>query len=98
MPELGDHAELNQLKRAAFSTPPGKVSPFVPSAEGGFVVYVQSLLPVDQAEKSTNFPKFLAELRRTRLNEAFNLWINAELNRELRNTPYFQQQQASAAR
>ena len=98
VPELGDHAELNQLKRAAFSTPPGKVSPFVPSAEGGFVVYVQSLLPVDQAEKSTNFPKFLAELRRTRLNEAFNLWINAELNRELRNTPYFQQQQASAAR
>ncbi|HWY31326.1 MAG TPA: SurA N-terminal domain-containing protein [Candidatus Acidoferrum sp.] len=98
VPELGDHAELNQLKRAAFSTPPGKVSPFVPSAEGGFVVYVQSLLPVDQSEKSTNFPKFLAELRRTRLNEAFNLWINAELNRELRNTPYFQQQQASAAR
>jgi hypothetical protein len=98
VPELGDHAELNQLKRAAFSTPPGKVSPFVPSAEGGFVVYVQSLLPMDQAEKSTNFPKFLAELRRTRLNEAFNLWINAELNRELRNTPYFQQQQASAAR
>jgi hypothetical protein len=98
VPELGEHAELNQLKRAAFSTPPGKVSPFVSSAEGGFVVYVQSLLPVDQAEKSTNFPKFLAELRRTRLNEAFNLWINAELNRELRNTPYFQQQQASAAR
>jgi hypothetical protein len=98
VPELGDHAELNQLKRAAFSTPPGKVSPFVPSAEGGFVVYVQSLLPMDQTEKSTNFPKFLAELRRTRLNEAFNLWINAELNRELRNTPYFQQQQASAAR
>jgi hypothetical protein len=97
VPELEDSAELNLLKRAAFSTPPGKVSPFVPTADGGFVVYVQSLLPVDQAKKTTDFPKFLADIRRSRLNEAFNLWITTELNRELRNTPYFQDQQASAA-
>jgi hypothetical protein len=95
--ELGDHAELSQLKRAAFSTPPGKVSPFVPTAEGGFVVYVQSLLPVDQTAKATDFPKFLAEVRRSRLNEAFNLWIVNELNRELPNTPFYQQQQQRAS-
>ncbi len=97
VPELEDHAEINQLKRAAFSTPPGKVSPFVPTAEGGFVVYVQSLLPVDQTAKATDFPKFLAEVRRSRLNEAFNLWIVNELNRELPNTPFFQQQQQRAS-
>ncbi len=71
VPELGDHAELNQLKRAAFTTPPGKLSPFVPTAEGGFVLYVESVLPMDQTKKSADFPKFMAELRRTRLNEAF---------------------------
>jgi len=98
VPELADQNDLNQLKRAAFSTPPGRVSPFVPTADGGFVLYVQSLLPVDQTKKSTDFPKFLAEVRRARLNEAFNLWINTELNREIRTTPLYQQMQANAAR
>lgn len=98
VPELGDHADISQLRRAAFSTPPGHASPFVPTDEGGFVLYVKSLLPLDQNQKSADFPDFLAQLRRQRLNEAFNLWMNSELNRELRNTPYFQQQQESAAR
>jgi hypothetical protein len=98
VPELADQNDLNQLKRAAFSTPPGRVSPFVPTADGGFVLYVQSLLPVDQVKKNTDFPKFLAEVRRARLNEAFNLWINTELNREIRTTPLYQQMQANAAR
>jgi hypothetical protein len=62
------------------------------------VLYVQSLLPVDQAKKNTDFPKFLAEVRRARLNEAFTLWVNTELNREIRTTPLYQQMQANAAR
>jgi hypothetical protein len=97
IPELSDQNELNQVKRAAFTTSPGRVSPFVPTADGGFVLFVQSLLPVDQTKKGTDFPKFLAEVRRSRLNEAFNLWINTELNREIRTTPLYQQMQANAA-
>ncbi len=98
VPELPDQNYLNQFKRAAFTTPPGRVSPFIPTADGGFVVYVQSFLPVDQTKKSTDFPKFLAEVRRARLNESFNLWVNTELNREIRNTPLYQKMQADAAR
>jgi hypothetical protein len=98
VPELADQNDLNQLKRAGFTTPPGRVSPFVPTTDGGFVLYVQSLLPVDQTKKSTDFPKFLAEVRRARLNESFSLWIDTELNREIRNTPLYQQMQANAAR
>jgi SurA N-terminal domain/PPIC-type PPIASE domain len=99
VPELGDHAELGQLKQAAFTTAPGKVSPFVPTADGGFILYEQSLLPVDESKKATDFPQYLAQARRARQNEAFNLWLNTELNRELVNTPYYQQQaQARAAK
>jgi hypothetical protein len=97
VPELGDHAELGQLKQAAFTTAPGGLSQFIPTADGGFVLYVQSLLPVDEAKKTTAFPQFMAQARRARQSEAFNLWLNTEMNREMRNTPLFQQQQKQAA-
>ena len=96
VPELGDHAQLGQLKQAAFTTAPGKISPFVPTADGGFILYVQSLLPVDESKKAVDFPQYLAQARRARQTEAFNLWLNTELNRELVNTAYYQQQQARA--
>jgi len=99
VPELGDHAELGQLKQAAFTTAPGKVSPFVPTADGGFILYEQSLLPVDESKKAADFPQYLAQARRARQNEAFNLWLNTELNRELANNTYLQKQaQAQAAK
>jgi hypothetical protein len=99
VPELGDHADLGQLKQAAFTTPPGKISRFVPTADGGFILYVESLLPVDQSKKSADFQQYLAQVRRARQNEAFNLWLNTELNRELRNTQFFQdEQQANAGK
>jgi hypothetical protein len=99
VPELGDHAELGQLKQAAFTTPAGKISRFVPTAEGGFILYVQSLLPVDESKKTADFPQYLAQARRARQNEAFSLWLNTELNRELVTTPYYQQKaQAQAAK
>jgi hypothetical protein len=93
VPELGDHAQLGQLKQAAFTTPAGKISRFIPTADGGFILYVQSLLPVDESKKTADFPQYLAQARRARQNEAFSLWLNTELNRELVNTPYYQQQQ-----
>jgi hypothetical protein len=89
VPELGDRAELNQLKQAAFTTAAGHLSNFFPTAEGGFVLFVQSLLPVDEAKKISDLPQFLLQLRRGRENEAFNLWLQTEANRELRDTPVY---------
>jgi hypothetical protein len=91
LPGLQDPADLDQIKRAAFSTAPGHVSPFVATAEGGFVMFVQSMLPVDQAAKNAAMPQYLAEVRRNRENEAFNLWLQTEANRELKNTPVYQE-------
>ena len=89
VPGLGDRAELNQLKQAAFTTPVGHLSNFFPTAEGGFVLFVHSLLPVDEQTKTAALPQFLSQVRRGRENEAFNLWLQAEANRELRDTPVY---------
>jgi hypothetical protein len=92
LPELGDRTELNQLKQAAFTTPLGKPSDFVSTGDGGFILYVQSRLPVDQAKMNADLPQYLAAFHRERLDAAFNEWANLEANRQLRNTPVFQQQ------
>ena len=96
LPELGAHASLDQVKQAAFTTTPGHVSGFVPTSDGGFVLFVQQLLPLDEAKKKIELPQFLSQARRSRQNEAFNLWLQGEANHELLDTPYFKKQMAGA--
>ena len=97
LPELDDHAELNQVKQAAFSTPPGKASGLVETADGAFVLYVQSRLPVDQAKMNSELTQYAAELGRERMSEVFNEWVNLEANRQLFNTPVYKQAYPSGA-
>jgi hypothetical protein len=98
LPELGDRVELDQLKQAAFSTPVGHTSGFVETSDGGFVLYVQSQLPLDQTAMNAQMPQFIAQLRHAQQNEAFNEWLQIEVNRELRGTPVYNQQAATGAR
>jgi hypothetical protein len=87
MPELGEHATLNQLKSATITTTVGNASGFKESDDGGFVLYVESRLPLDQSKMQTDLPQFLAQLRQQRQSQAFNSWIQREASRELGNTP-----------
>ena len=91
LPELGGRTDLNQLKQAVFTTPLGKTSGFEATSAGGFIVYVQSRLPIDQAKMNSELPQYITALRRGRQNEAFSQWVNLEANRELRTTPVFRQ-------
>ena len=95
--ELGERADLNQLKQAVFTTPVGRTSDFEATSAGGFIVYVQSRLPIDQAKKNSELPQYIVALRRGRQNEAFTQWVNVEANRQLRTTPIFQQLKSGAA-
>ena len=93
VPEAGDHAEIGALKQAAFTTTPGHISQFMPTADGGFVMFVQKLSPPDAAIKAAAMSSpagFLSQVRRGRENEAFNIWVNNEANREFRNIAAFQ--------
>jgi parvulin-like peptidyl-prolyl isomerase len=96
LPEIGSRAELGRLKQAVFTTPVGRTSPLVQTQDGGFIVYVQSLLPIDSARQAADMPHFLAQVRSQNVNDAFNEWLNSEANRELRNVPFFQKQAAAA--
>jgi len=98
LPELGDRAELDQLKQAAFSTPVGHTSGFVETGGGGFVLYVQSQLPVDRSAMSERMPQFMIQLRREQQNAAFNQWLQIEAGRELRNIPALVAQAAAGNR
>jgi SurA N-terminal domain len=94
MPELGGRLELNQLKQAAFTTQIGHASNFEETGDGGFILFVQSQLPVDTSVMHAELPQFTAALRRQRENEAFQEWLNGEANRELRDVPFAKQAMA----
>jgi hypothetical protein len=97
LPGFGERTDLNQLKQAVFTTPVGKTSDFEATSDGGFIVYVQSRLPIDQAKMNSDLPQYIDYLRRGRQNEAFSEWVSIEANRQLRTTPVFRQQFKSGA-
>jgi SurA N-terminal domain len=87
LPELGGHATMNQLRQAVLTTSPGMPSGFVPTEDGGFVLYVESKMPVDQSKMASELPQFTAELRQQRQSQMFNDWYLREANHELASTP-----------
>ncbi len=89
LPEANALGGMTQLKQAAFMTPVGRVSNLIPTAEGGFILFVKQLMPVDLAKKTAELTSYMAQIRRARQNEAFQAWLQLEANRELRNTPVY---------
>ena len=79
LPELDGRADLNRLKQAAFTTPVGRASGFEPAEDGGFIVFVQSQLPLDEAKMKTDLPQFAEAFRRQRSGEMFNEWLQREM-------------------
>src|SRR2546422_2862190 len=69
------------LKELAFSTPPGKVSQFQLTRDGGLILHVKSKLPMDQEKLNKELPAFVNYVRQSRQNEAFNTWFNREAKR-----------------
>ncbi|HXE43387.1 MAG TPA: hypothetical protein VN516_10210, partial [Candidatus Baltobacteraceae bacterium] len=94
LPGIADRSGINELKQAAFSTPVGQASNFAETDDGGFVLFVEKKLPIDRATMTSQMPEFMSQLRRARASEAFNIWLQSEANRELRNTPVIKNQAA----
>lgn len=92
LPQVEDHLSLNQFKQICFLTPPGQVSNFQMTPEGGVIVHVKSKLPLDEAKITAGLPAFLSAVRLNRQNEAFNDWFRREAEKGLRDTPLAQQQ------
>jgi hypothetical protein len=97
LPEIGDRMDLSQFLRFATSLPIGQVSQFVDTGDGGFILYVESQLPVDPTAMNAHLPQFTAELRRARESEAFQQWLNVEATRELNDTLFAKEMKDAAA-
>ncbi len=91
---IDGRVNLPQFKQAAFSTPPGQVSNFSPTRDGGFLVFVQAKLPLDEVRMKADLPEFTLAVRQTRKGEAFNEWFRHEAEKGFKDVPYFHQQQS----
>lgn len=87
MPELGNHTTLKQLQQVSLMTPVGMASPFVPTDDGGFVLYAESRQPIDQSKMAADLPQFTAQLRQQREIQIFTDWYQREANKQLATTP-----------
>ena len=67
------------LKQIAFSTAPGKASSFIPTADGGAIVFVKAKLPADAAKMKTEMPAFLNYVRQNRMSDSINQWFNKQI-------------------
>jgi len=85
---------LPQFKQAAFGTSPGQVSNFNPTSDGGFLVFVQAKLPLDEVRMKADLTEFSRAVRQTRKGEAFNEWFRREAEKGFKDVPYFHQQQS----
>ncbi len=97
LPEVEDHLALQDFKQAAFSTEPGKTSPFYPTEDGGLVVHVDELVPINPVVMAAEMPEFLSQLRNKRRQEAFSEWYSRERMAGLREVPALQKAAQGAA-
>ena len=95
LPAGVEQITLDQLKQIVFDTPVGKSSGFIPTREGGLLVFVQQRLPVDDATMRAEMPAFINSVRQGRQNEAINFWYRREAEKSLRDTPLAQPRPSS---
>jgi uncharacterized protein YciI len=81
-PELEDRVELSMLKRVGFSTTVGAASPPINVQGGTFVLFVDKMLPVDETMVKGGVAEYLTMLRERRQSDAFNLWINYQIQQD----------------
>lgn len=73
-----NRSDVSQLVSTAFQIEPGKVSDFVPTRTGGFIVHVKSVVPVAEDKLKSELPEFTKNLRQSRQYEAFSEWFQKQ--------------------
>jgi hypothetical protein len=65
---------VSELLRTAEEVPVGKVAPFAPAADGGYVLFIQARNSAPAEQMSKELPEFLSQLRQYGRYTAFNEW------------------------
>lgn len=97
VPEL-EEAGINllQIRRPLTQLAPGKTTTFIPTREGGYILYLRSRLPVAEEKIKSDLPGYLEELREGRQNTAFNAWFRKEFEPTLKELELSRQAVAAA--
>ncbi len=77
--EFESRINLNLLKQIGSVIETGKASPFIPTAQGGVVVYNAAKVPITPEKLKTELPAFLTYLRQVRANDAANQWFSKQI-------------------
>jgi hypothetical protein len=72
---LGNRQAFQQLVENSYMLQDGKPSQLIPTAEGGFMIYMKGRLPVDQAKLEKELPDYVARMREQRQSAAFGEWF-----------------------
>jgi hypothetical protein len=78
VPEVPEKSEFEQLQDLAGKMHPGQCSPFIPTARGGFLLYIKARLPVDEGAMQRDLPAFLSRMRERFQIAAFNAWFGLQ--------------------
>ena len=75
----------------------GEASRFIPTGDGGFVIYMRDRIPVTDEKIKQELPEFLSRLRLYRQSEAFNQWFRKEAEQARLTIPQPEKDQAPPA-
>ncbi len=78
IPGLNPGLNPSQVKDVVFNLKPGTVSRFVATLDGGFVAYLQSVQPVDDALVKAGLNAYIEEARQRRRQETIESWVRNE--------------------
>ena len=78
VPGLNPGLNPTQVKDAVFNLKPGTSSRFLATFDGGFVAYLQSIQPVDDALVKAGLNAYVEEVRQRRRQETIEAWVRNE--------------------
>lgn len=78
VPGLSAGLNISQIKDTVFNLKPGTASRFVSTFDGGWVAFLKSIDPVDDALVTAGLNSFQAEVRQRRKQEILNSWLQHE--------------------
>jgi hypothetical protein len=83
IPAITNRADFTQVQETAFNLLTGQPSRFMPTDDGGYVIYVKQRLAVDEAKLKEELPAYLTKMREQRQVAAFEEWFSREMQLHL---------------
>ena len=78
LPDSTLGVNLFDLQNVSHTMSPGQISPFNPTREGGFVLFLMARNGVADDKLKADLPEFLAGVRQSRQMQAFQEWFRRE--------------------